>query len=87
MREIRHDNNLINRSGAVNAENETKLLWLIVQGAIYDENTHLNDVTDHTSLVYAENNTKLSWLIRQGVVYDENNIGQWCGWSYKCGLS
>ena len=34
----RHDNNVTNHTGAFYAENDTKLLWLIEQGAICDKN-------------------------------------------------
>ena len=34
----REDNNVIDRTGAVYAKNETERSWSIMQGAIYDEN-------------------------------------------------
>lgn len=48
-------------------KNNTKLLWLIESGAIYDKKKiHDNDVTNYTSAVYVENNIELSWPIELG---------------------
>lgn len=70
----RWDNDMIDGTSVVYAENETKLLWSIEHGALCDENQIVNDMTNHIGVVYAKIETKLSWPIGQGVVYDENQI-------------
>ena len=37
MMKTRHDNNVVNHIGPLYIENETKLLWSIQQGTVYDK--------------------------------------------------
>ena len=39
MTKTRHDNDVVDYTGVVNIENNTKLSWLIESSADYDENS------------------------------------------------
>lgn len=64
MTKTTQDNDLINRIGVFFAENKTELIWLIRQGAIYDEND-TRQQHDQSYKVQATPETKLyilDWL-------------------------
>ena len=75
---------MIDHGGAVYANSEIGLLWLIIPGAVSDEN---NNMTECRGAVYTKNYIKLSWSIKLGVICHENQIGQQSDQSYRCGLS
>lgn len=60
MMKNRQDNNLIDRMGAVYAENYTELLGLLDQVRFMTQSRQDNDVTDLTIAVYTEKETELS---------------------------
>lgn len=65
---------MIDRTNAVNAKNETKLLWLIEPGMISDETRSDNDMIDHIGVIYIETEIELSRPIWSGVICNENYI-------------
>lgn len=72
MIKMKQDYDMTNRTGAIYAKNEIKLLCPIQQGMVYVKTELDNDVIDHTHAVYTKIRTKLSQLIGQDVVYHEN---------------
>lgn len=65
---------MIDRTNAVNAKNETKLLWLIEPGMISDETRSDNDMIDHIGVIYIKTEIELSRPIWSGVICNENYI-------------
>ena len=68
----KQDNDMTDQTGAVNAENETKLSWPTNWVWFVTKTRQDNDIIDRRGVVYAENETMFSWRIKSGVDCNEN---------------
>ena len=78
MMKTKQDNNVTNRIDAVYAQNETQLLYLIILGAVCDENETGQRRDQSIGLVHVETEAELLGVIRLTTICDENQIGELC---------
>lgn len=72
MTKTKQANDMIDNRGVVYAKNETKLLWPIKLGMVYEKTRQDSDITDPTSGVYTKKKINLSWPIGPGAICEEN---------------
>lgn len=64
MMKTRQGNDITDRKVLLYIENETKPLWLIRWGMVYDEDQTGSEKSNHTSAIYVGIRTDLSWSIK-----------------------
>ena len=79
----RQDNNVVDRSGAIYAKNNTELCVRSNLAPTMMKTRHDNNITKHIRAIYAKNETQLLHPIELSAVCDENQIGQQHDLSYR----